>query len=379
MPTQETEKSFFKEKRSWSVIKDRVLSGYMKPYLAKLGTTQLPIILMDSFAGPGKFEDGTPGSPLIMCQMAARYGHGRCRCLFINKNKSHHRILTKTLDGFIKKKVAFTVAGESSILSSQLIATNKNFVLFGYFDPFGLKGCEFASIEKLLKRSNNRSTEVLINLNVSGLHRLAASRTVAEDRTTSEIKTHKILDDALGGKYWQRYMFDDQLKPEEKELAVVNEYKSKLKKLIPYVGSCPVREKENGKVKYQIIFCSGHLDGLALMNDFMCRIYNEHMHSVFTDNLPLLKSTDAIPDWSSDRNREKNELRIIIATAIKTNPGRARLGYWHLIIQNHFMKFLNREYNAVTRMMLDRGEIDSPTQRPTTKLNDGCILRLSGV
>src|SRR6266536_6228100 len=68
-PTQ-TEISFFDAKRSWSVIKDRVLGNYMRPYLTKVRLLGRPIILVDCFAGEGKFGDDQPGSPLIMCEMA---------------------------------------------------------------------------------------------------------------------------------------------------------------------------------------------------------------------------------------------------------------------------------------------------------------------
>lgn len=380
MPTYETEKSFFKAKRSWSMIKDRILSGYMKPYLTKLSTTQLPIILMDCFAGTGKFDDGTPGSPLIMCQMAEKYGKGRCRCLFINKNKSHHRILTKNLDPFIKKQIAFTVTGESSVLSSQLVSMSKNFALFGYFDPFGLKGCEFATIENILGRTNNRSTEVLVNLNVSGLHRLAATKAVMKSGASPEIKrSHKILDDALGGDYWRAWMFDNTMTPDEKESLIVEHYKSKLKKLLPYVGSCPVGEKPSGPIKYHLVFCSGHIDGLELMNDFMCTVYNDYMHSISANELPLLKAGGVIPGWKKDRVRVRNELRKIIVVAIENNPGLSRLRLWHSIIQSHFMKFLRSDFTAVTKALFEDGVIESPTPRPTRNLNDGCILRLTSV
>jgi three-Cys-motif partner protein len=379
MPTRETEQSFFKAKRSWSVMKDRILRGYMKPYLTKVRTTRLPIILMDCFAGTGRFEDGSPGSPIIMCEMAEKYGDGRCKCLFINKNKSHHRILTKNLEPFMTKKIAYTVAGESTAVSSQLISANQKFVLFGYFDPFGLKGCEFKAIANVLNRTNNRSTEVLINLNVSGLHRLAATKANAKGDVSEEIKRgHKILDDTLGGNYWRQYLFDDSLSAEEKEASVVETYKSQLKKLLPFVGSCPVSETPDGPVKYHLVFCSGHIDGLALMNDFMCTVYNDHMHSISMEKLPLLKS-GAIPNWKSDRKGARDELKNIVLAAIQKFPNSRRLELWHHIVQDHFMKFLESDYKASTKALFDAGTIDSPTPRPTRKLNDSCILRLTQV
>jgi len=59
------DKDFFKEKNIWSVIKDRLLEGYLIPYFQKVLTTRQPILYVDCFAGKGKFDDGNDGSPRI--------------------------------------------------------------------------------------------------------------------------------------------------------------------------------------------------------------------------------------------------------------------------------------------------------------------------
>ena len=64
---------FFDGKRSWSFIKDKVLEGYMAPYIAKVARIGQRIVLIDGYAGPGIFEDGKIGSPIIMCRAAERY------------------------------------------------------------------------------------------------------------------------------------------------------------------------------------------------------------------------------------------------------------------------------------------------------------------
>ena len=59
---------FFKEKKSWSEVKDSLLGNYLKPYLQKILHTRKSIVYVDCFAGKGAFEDGQPGSPLIALQ-----------------------------------------------------------------------------------------------------------------------------------------------------------------------------------------------------------------------------------------------------------------------------------------------------------------------
>jgi three-Cys-motif partner protein len=373
----DTGESFFKGKRPWSRVKDTVLGSYMPPYLTKVAKLGRQILLIDCFAGPGRFDDGKPGSPLIMCQMAEKYAKGSCICLFVNKEKSHHEKLQKILEPFIQKKTAFPIYGDSQALLREVQRLIKDHTLFLYLDPFGLKGCEFGAIKTLLERSNKRSTEILINLSMPALHRLASRHAVAEGRGLSpQIRSlHNILDEVLGGDYWKKYMFDDRLSPDDKERKVMEEYRRKLKELLPYVGSCPVHEKKGSRIKYFITFCSRHPDTMVLMNDTMCIAYNDYIHEVSLTDVPLL--APIIRDWRTSREQEKKHLKNVITETIEKHNGRTRLALWEYIVQDHFMLFLQTEYRALTQDMVNAGELDSPTPRPTRRLNDSCILRLA--
>jgi len=368
-------RSFFRGKRSWSIIKDRILRSYMPPYLSKVKHLGRPIILVDCFAGKGRFDDGKPGSPLIMCQMAVKYAPSLIKCLFVNRSKADHKALEKNLETFVKNKIAYPVNGDSQSLLAEVQKIKKNFTLFMYLDPFGLKGCEFAGIQNLLER-DKQSTEILINLSMPALHRLAACNAVAKGRgDSSEIRDfHKILDEVLGGDYWKHYMFANNLSREEKELKVVGGYMAKLKTILPYVGSCPVREREGAVVKYFITFASRHPDAQLLMNDTMCVAYNEYINEVASKKFPLLEST--LSDWRSSRNSEKDKLRSLVRGTIQRRDGFTRLALWRSIVEANFMVFTKSEYLSVIQELLDAGEIHSPTIRPTKKLNDNCVLRI---
>lgn len=88
---------FFQGKRPWSKIKDKVLGGYMPAYLRKVTKLERPILLIDGYAGPGVFDDGFPGSPLIMCKAAEQHSKNQYRALFVNHNEEHHEKLTAIL------------------------------------------------------------------------------------------------------------------------------------------------------------------------------------------------------------------------------------------------------------------------------------------
>lgn len=368
-------RSFFKGKRAWSAIKDRVLRTYMPPYLSKVKMLGHPILVVDCFAGRGKFDDGTPGSPLIMCQMAKKYAPGLSKCVFVNSVKSDHNALKRNLDKFVQERIAYPVYGNSQSLLLEVQKAKANFTLFMYLDPFGLKGCDFGTIKTLLERGK-QSTELLINLSMPALHRLAACKAVAEGRGNSpEIREfHEILDEVFGGDYWKDYMFNANLSREDKERSVVGEYMARLKKTLPYVGSCPVHEKKGGVVKYFITFASRHPDALLLMNDTMCAAYNEYIHEAMAKDLPLLEA--AIPDWKASRNIEKRKLRQSIRSTIQARDGLTRQELWKTIVEANFMAFIKSEYLSIIQELMDAGDIHSPTVRPTKRLNDNCVLRI---
>ena len=54
---------FFAVKREWSKVKDEIVGKYIACYLKTIQHRGYPIILVDAFSGPGRFGDGSEGSP----------------------------------------------------------------------------------------------------------------------------------------------------------------------------------------------------------------------------------------------------------------------------------------------------------------------------
>jgi len=51
-------KDFFKEKKTWSHLKDKILDYYLAPYIPKILRTGRPLVIFNCFAGKGNFDDG---------------------------------------------------------------------------------------------------------------------------------------------------------------------------------------------------------------------------------------------------------------------------------------------------------------------------------
>ncbi len=95
----EYDDNFFVGKRPWSLIKDQILRDYMPAYLNKVKKLRRPIVLIDGYAGPGKFEDGEPGSPLIICSNAEKHAKGLYSAHFFNIKRAYH----EKLEAIIKR------------------------------------------------------------------------------------------------------------------------------------------------------------------------------------------------------------------------------------------------------------------------------------
>jgi len=373
---EDSESSFFEGKRPWSRIKDRILELYMTPYLRKVATLGKPIVLVDCFAGPGKFKDGSEGSPLIMCTRAEENVPGKYMALFVNKEKNHHTTLVETLSAYIEKKVAFPILGSARELLRALKDMVDEGTLFVYLDPFGLQGCEFDLIRPLLERGTSQSTEIVINVSMPTLHRFAARHAVEEGRSDdSQIKwRHESLTKVLGGEYWKEIMFDSKLTASEREEKVMEGYRKLLQSYLPFSGSCPVQARRLSRIKYYVTFCSRHPDALLLMNDIMLSAYHGYMHRLeLEEEIPLF--AEAFPSWRDEHySTVRGELKAITYDSICKCPGRIRTTIWGLILRSHFMRFGSWEFRKVVDELVEEGKIESPTARKTKRLNDYCIL-----
>lgn len=364
-----TESEFFKEKRPWSRIKDEVLENYLAPYLKKVARLEQKIILVDAFAGQGVFDDESKGSPLILCENAERLVPDQYIAIFVNSDQRCHEILQSALSRLIQKNKVICIHGAAIDLLQELRNVLTTQTLFIYLDPFGLKGCEFDSIKPYLEREKLYSTEIVVNMSMPTLHRLATYNAVLEGKETDQtISLNQQLTRVLGGDWWKDIMWDGSLNPEEKEVNVVKKYQDLLKRYLPFTGSCPVREKTGKRTKYYIIFCSRHEAAMLLMNDIMHKAYFKKIHEA--DFRGTLFET---VDWRL--TKRKDDIKKIIVDEIKQTSGVIRKQLWIRIIQKHFMRWLESDYKKATQLLNDR-EIFSPTKRQTSRLNDNCELYL---
>ncbi|MCL2286827.1 MAG: three-Cys-motif partner protein TcmP [Firmicutes bacterium] len=281
---------FFKEKKTWSEVKDDLLGYYLIPYFTKILCTRKPTIYIDGFAGKGKFDDGKNGSPLtaIECLQSSQskfqgqYTMPTISMKFIELN--HANDLTNNLKSVqYQNYEVISGAFENTIipLLQSALAKGSDQNVFLYIDPYGVKALNAALFDAL--PGVFQSAELLINFNSWGLLRMAFALKLTEFRELSGeifadleeydntiVNSIEEINEIAGGTYWQDIVERYNKKEidgyqAEKELS--EKYKLRLRESYAYVLDMPIRFKIGNHPKYRMVFATNHSDGCLLMAD----------------------------------------------------------------------------------------------------------------
>lgn len=274
---------FFKEKKRWSIYKDKILGLYLKPYFQKIMRNPYKTIYIDGFAGKGKFEDGSEGSPLIVNKIikeveeSSRTKEKMIFPIFIEKKYASE------LENALQDKTCKVFGCDYKSKSNEILDKAKSFNVFMYVDPFGIKDLDFSIFEKLSQNKN--SVELLLNLNSFGFIRegcrLLNTTTDVELEESAgkydedkEINNINNMNRIANGEEWQEIIL-------KKKTGVINAktaeemftalYVEKLGELFKYVFSISIRTGDDLVPKYQMIFATNHIQGALIMADNMIK------------------------------------------------------------------------------------------------------------
>lgn len=295
-------KDFFKEKKPWSLIKDRILDYYLIPYIAKIITTRKPLILFDCFAGKGKFDSGENGSPLIIAEhikkVIQKYPalSDSVKGVFIEKK--YFSDLKANLAGHPNTEV---LAGSFEDNLGNILSAHMRSSVFFYIDPYGIKSLSFSNFKRI-KDKKFSSNEMLMNFNSAGFLR-EGCRLLKNDDPLKDIEiddyemddaTNSIdkMDTVAGGAYWQDILndfYNGKIEFYQAEDKFISEYSSKLKDIYLYTVNIPIKVKSSHLPKYRLIFGSNKEDGIILMADNMNKKWKEIVDQQRNGQLALLE------------------------------------------------------------------------------------------
>ena len=77
---------FFGEPQGAAVLKHEVLRQYLRIYGGKTGS-RTGVVLVDGYAGPGRYADESPGSPELMVKTVRALRTENVHCIFVERNR----------------------------------------------------------------------------------------------------------------------------------------------------------------------------------------------------------------------------------------------------------------------------------------------------
>lgn len=208
--------AFFQQPQAAAVLKHGVLSRYTTVYGTMAGTATGQVTYFDGYAGPGRYDDGSPGSPLLVLESARRMGQwGRSvRCFFVEKNRAHAKALRKVLTDEAPAELEWEVRhGDVEDHVDEALEFAGDDPMLTFLDPFGTALNYTTLTTRLLRRPRGLPTEVLLNLNLEMVRRVGGLLGSKSPRASDEATLARL--DSLFGSAWWRAVFAGAFRPGE--------------------------------------------------------------------------------------------------------------------------------------------------------------------
>ena len=247
--------------------KHHILRYYVNEWFPILGRSSRSLRYIDGFAGPGEYEGGESGSPIIVLRAIQRHqqfgnfseeGKG-IELLFVEKIPEYYRSLERKIrEGSWPSAFSVDVKyGEFEDVMTQLmddIATDTVQMppTLAFIDPFGPAGF---SMEMLARLASFKRMDVLINLNYNEF-----VQWILPDPSK-----HVTANRLYGGPRWRPAI---DLTGRERTTFLVREYESALREIGWRGTSFEMVNKQN-QTAYHLVFGTGSPKGMEAMKRAM--------------------------------------------------------------------------------------------------------------
>jgi three-Cys-motif partner protein len=248
--------------------KHLVLQGYLKAWLPIVGSWNTRILFIDGFAGPGEYEGGEEGSPVVAMRTLVEHAAKqviRAEVVFVfieeNEERAEHleglveQWRPRLPDGAKVHVVQGTFDRSLAELFDQLDEQKRRLApALVMIDPFGIKGTPMEVVERIL---SNRTCEVYVTFMYDWVNRFI---------TTPEFEPH--LTDLFGTDRWKEAK---ELSGEERRTHLYRLYEDQLRK----AGAKQVVHFdlwEENRLVYSIFFGTQHHTGCDRMKNAIWKI-----------------------------------------------------------------------------------------------------------
>lgn len=292
-----------------TAAKHAVLRSYLEAWIGIMGHAVLKydaqprVLLVDGFAGPGRYVDGEPGSPLIMLDVILKHSHFErfsdvtFFLYFIEQDEARVEHLRRELEKIeLPPNVRVEVeAGAFEDKFDELVTVGEGMTLiptFAFIDPFGYTQANMSLTGRLL---DFRRTEALFFLPLTHISRFLGK----EDQAAG-------LDALFGSPRWRDAI---PLKGRERNDFLVRLFEDQLSAQgqVEHVRSFEIRTKKGGDNR--LVFATGHPKGLDAMKDAMWAVDPQEGRR-FVAQMPSGQEVLFAPDDEVNTDPLLNQLRV---------------------------------------------------------------------
>ncbi|MCL5670732.1 MAG: three-Cys-motif partner protein TcmP, partial [Acidobacteria bacterium] len=284
---------FFEEPSDHSRVKLTIVAKYFGAWAkvvmsAAKGRTDR-IAYLDLFAGPGRYADGTPSTPIVILKKAIR-DEGLQQSLvtlFNDKDPANAQSLREAiyeLPGV--EKLAHRPQIKNDEIGQEIVGSFREtrFVpTLLFVDPWGYKGLSLSLIGSVLK---DWGCDCIFFFNYNRINAGLNNEAVREH-----------MDVLFGGERAQRTRQRlEGLSSGEREALIIEELSEALRETgAKYVLPFTFRNAEGTRTTHHLIFCSKHFKGYEIMKEIMARESTKQdqgvpsfVYSPASSNYPLL-------------------------------------------------------------------------------------------
>jgi three-Cys-motif partner protein len=369
MPTD-----FHKAPKAWAQIKHSILGNYLSLFLGKLGFRGDPIYYVDGFAGPGRLEDGSDGSPLVAAKLAASPAQasrqGILRCINVEADPETFANLKLATAEFERSGQVTNHPGTFTEVLPRILTEIGNYTAFFFIDPFGTEGAELETIKAIARRVGK--TEILVRYDDTRVKRLIMWATHNEasydeaHRKTSAAFRHRVaqLTDEQAAALVQSAL-ESEAVPDRDEL--IQGYVRQVKRVasLRYALSYPIRNPITRGHRYFLVHFCKHPDGYTYMANFMAKVdrsVEQPSSDLFQPNPPQMEFMAINKHLAEEKRREAVEQIVRALPTIFVQNGwlKRRVqnrDVFAAIVDEFGWKVLRSEYLAALRQLETAGHI----------------------
>jgi three-Cys-motif partner protein len=272
------EPSFFDESREQSRIKSRIVAKYFwawaKVIISAARGREDRIAYMDLFAGPGRYSDGTPSTPVIVLKKAIEDADLRKMLVtvFNDKDRTNANSLRETINTIpqiqtlkYKPEVENEEVGERIV---QRLQRMKLIPTLLFVDPWGYKGLSLGLINSVLQ---NWGCDCVFFFNYNRINPGLNNDAVRDHMNDlfGEQRADAIREKLSG------------LRPDEREDLIIEELSRALNEMgATYVLPFTFKNEQGTRTTHHLIFATKNFKGYEIIKEIMARESSEHEQGV---------------------------------------------------------------------------------------------------